>query len=214
VVFPEDDASNLSLWTPIEAVFPDDPCGSQGHSIGLDEPFGDLIGTPRGTLQRMARATRWRERIPAVWKKTPYQVVPSEPDVGIPTEVSMSLGEPVRACAVGTSVKVYAPLTVTSADGRVNLTQFFTVDIGVSSAYIVERTPWVPAASFNEQIGIAGVNLEGGYGSLTFVNDVNWQYGWAEGALEVTQWDAFVDEFAGYPVLEWCRASGCALATE
>jgi hypothetical protein len=33
--------------------------------------------------------------------------------------------------------------------------------------YIVERTPWVPAADFDEQAGIDGVNLQSGYGSMT-----------------------------------------------
>ena len=80
VLMPEDSAWNLSLWGPIEAVFPDDPCGSQGRSIGLDEPFTGLISTPRALYEHMVR-TRGRETLPAVWARTPYRTEPSPSDV-------------------------------------------------------------------------------------------------------------------------------------
>jgi hypothetical protein len=63
--------------------------------------------------------------------------------------------------------------------------------------------------SVGEGVVLARARVE----QWSIVNSVNWQYGWAEGALEVTQWDDFVDELAGYPVLEWCRAAGCVLGT-
>jgi hypothetical protein len=50
----------------------------------------------------------------------------------------------------------------------VNFTQPFVFNLYESSAYIVERTPWLPAAEFNEHIGLDGVNIESGYGSVYF----------------------------------------------
>jgi hypothetical protein len=58
------------------------------------------------------------------------------------------------------------------------------------------------------------VNLEGGYGSIYLSNDMNSQLGSVEGALEVSQWDAFADLRAAYPVLEWRRGLNCATAAE
>jgi hypothetical protein len=83
--------------------------------------------------------------------------------------------------AIETSVEVYAPLTATTADGGVNLTQLVAFNLYESSAYVSERTPWVPAAEFNEHIGLSGVNIESGYGAVYFYNDLDWRYGWIEG---------------------------------
>jgi len=208
---PETPAWNRPNWTPIEAIFPDDPCGSQGRSIGLDDYFQDLGATPRVRYQS---ATARREPIPAVWRTSPPGVEARPLDVPPPTEVRLDAGEPTQACAVGTSVTVYAPLTVTTADGRVNLTQPFAFNLYEYSAYINERTPWVPAADFNEQIGLDGVNVASGYGSVYFQNNVNWGYAQVEGSLEVSQWDAFTDQIAAYPVLTWCRGGWCIPETE
>ncbi len=212
-VLPEADSWDLSSWMPIEAIFPDDPCGGGGRSIGLDEFFADLGGTPRAHYQRIATA-RGCERIAAVWSSSPSHVQPSPLDVPLdvppPTEISLNAGEPTLACAIETSVTVYAPLTVTTADGLVGFTQPFAFKLYDSSTFINERTPWVPAADFNARIGLGGVNLEGGYGSIYFQNDVDLGNASVEGALEVSQWDAFTDRRAAYPVLEWCRGRQCA----
>jgi hypothetical protein len=98
-------------------------------------------------------------------------------------------------------------VTVTTADGRVNLTQPFAFRMSEASAYIVERTPWVRAADFDEQMGIDGVNLPSGYGSITV--ELEWGSARIEGRLEVTQWDAFRDRARVYPVLEWCQGAYC-----
>lgn len=212
---PEADAWNRSSWSPIEAILPDDPCGSEGiggRSVGLDEFSRALGGTPRAFYQRMATA-RGRVRLGAVWRSSPHNVEPSPSDVPLdvppPTEVSLNAGEPTRACAIGTSVKVDAPLTVTTADGLVNFTQPFAFTLSADGAYIGERTPWVPAADFNEHTGLEGVNLQGGYGSIYFQNFVLSRTAWVEAALEVSHWDTFMDRRAAYPVLEWCSGSQC-----
>jgi hypothetical protein len=203
-------APGQTLWWPIEAMFPDDPCGSEGHSIGLDDHSEDLGNTPRVHYQRL-RTIRDREVLPAVWKSSLYGDEPSPlVDVPPPTQVSLTLGEPIRACDLGAAVRVHAPLTVTTADGRVNLTQPFAVDLSRYSAYINEQTPWVPAADFDEHMGLAGVNLESGYGSVSLRHDVNYQFGGVEGALQVAQWDAFIERAAAFPVLVWCRGEYCA----
>lgn len=202
-------------WWPIDAVFPDDPCGSEGtesHSIGLDQAY-DIDGTPRIYYQRMV-TTRAHELLPAVWKGKPSNVEPSPLDVPLevppPTQVSLEPGEPTRACVSSTSLIVYAPLTVTTADGRVNFTQPFAFNMGGGSAYAGERTLWVPAADFNEHAGLEGMNLESGYGSIYFQNDVDWQRPSIQGSLEVVQWDAFTERSMVYPVLEWCKGWLCS----
>lgn len=210
VVPPEVPAWNRSNWTPIEATFPDDPCGPDGRSLGLDERAPGIGGTPRSLYQRMTR-TRGRQTLPAVWKSSPPGVEPNPSlEVPLPTDVTLVAGEPTRACVIGTSVTVYAPVTITTADGRVNLTQPFAYNLFESSAYIGERTPWVPAADFNGSVGISGVALESGYGAVYFQHNVNWQNNWVEGALEVQQWDDFRDGDQKYPVLTWCRSPQCA----
>jgi hypothetical protein len=210
----DDDAGSLPLWSPIEAMFPDDPCGSQGRSIGLDEPFTGLVSTPRALYENMVR-TRGRETLPAYWTRTPYRTEPSALDLPLnvplppPTEVTLVAGEPTRACAIETSVTVYAPMTVTTADGRVNLTQPFPFNLYESSAYISEMTPWVPAAEFNEHMGLDGVNIESRYGSVSFYNNLDWRDTWIEGTLEVSEWGDLGDKRAAYPSLKWCRGRDC-----
>lgn len=138
-------------------------------------------------------------------------------DLPPPTEVSLGFGEPIRACAIfNTYVTVYAPLTITTADGRVNLTQPFAFNLSEALTFntsevrasIVEPTPWVPAADFDEQTGIDGANLPSGYGSVSF--ELHWEKTLSEGRLEVTQRDAFRHRAAAYPVLEWCQGEYCA----
>jgi hypothetical protein len=201
-VSPDVVAWNRSSWRPIEAIFPDQGCGSQQRPIGLDESFAD-IGAPRAYYRRVAAAWE-REPLPAVWKSPPSGVELSPLDVPPPTTVRLDAGEPTHACADGSSVTVYAPLTVTTADGRVNLTQTFGSTLYAPSAHINERTPWVPAADFDEHTGLDGVNLPSGYGSIYLQNSVEWRDARVEGSLEVSQWDAFTDRVAAYPVLEWC----------
>ena len=211
-VMPDNDAGK-SGWWPIEAVFPDDPCGSQGSSIGLDEFFGPLGATPRARYQLMARA-RGRDVLPAIWKSSLYGDEPSALDVPPPTVVSLDAGEPTRACDFGGSVTVYAPLTVTTADGLVNLTQPFAFNLSDFNYYISEQTSWVPATDFDEQMGIGGLNLESGYGSIYLQNEVD-QNSRIEGALEVQQWDAFTHQAAPYPALVWCKGrASCFSETE
>jgi hypothetical protein len=204
-VAPEGDAG-VSSWAPIEAIFPDDPCGSDGRSIGLDELFGDLGGTPRAYYQPAA-TSRASQRLGAVWKSLPSNVEPSPLDAPLdvppPTEVSLDFGEPTLACAIENSVTVYAPVTVRTADGLVSFTQPFGFTLSDSGASINGRTPWVPAASFSEQMGLAGVDLEGGYGSIYLFSSTNWRNGGAEGTLEVSHWDAFTERRPAYAVLEW-----------
>lgn len=216
-IAPDAGAWNLSSWSPIEAVFPDDPCGSQGGSIGLDDSLEYLAGTPRAYYQRIVRSLAGK-LIAAVWRSSPSNVQPSPLDVPLdvpaPTTVSLSLGEPTLACAVETSATLHAPLTVTTADGLVSFTQPFVFDLSDSGTYVGERTPWVPAADFNAHGGIGGLNLERGYGSIYFQHGMTWWNGLIEGSLEVSQWDAFTEGRPAYPVLEWCNAPQCAPATE
>ena len=217
-VMPEVGDREGTPWWPIEALFPDDGCGGEGRSIGLDEPFAAIGETPRAYYQRMVGA-RLHVPTPAAWKSKPSYDLPSPLDVPLdlppPTEVSLGFGEPTRACAIDTYVTVYAPLTVTTADGRVNLTQPFAFNLSEAPtftmsgvrAYIVEPTPWVPAAEFDEQMGIDGVNLPRGYGSISF--ELSWENSLIEGRIVVTQWDAFRQRAVAYPVLEWCQGAFC-----
>jgi hypothetical protein len=218
-VMPEVGDREGAPWWPIEALFPDDGCQGEGRSIGLDESLEAIGGTPRAYYQRMVSARR-HAPTPAAWKSKPSNVLPSPKDVPLdlppPTEVSLSFGEPTRACAIfNTYVTVYAPLTVTTADGRVNLTQPFAFNLSEVLTFstsevrgsIVEPTPWVPAADFDEQMGIDGVNLPSGFGSISF--ELYWEKALIEGRIEVTQWDAFRHRAVAYPVLEWCQGEYC-----
>jgi hypothetical protein len=63
-------------------------------------------------------------------------------------------------------------------------------------------------------MGLSGLNLERGYGSIYFQYGVDWQYARVEGSLEVDQWDAFTEQMAAYPVLAWCKGRDCVPAPE
>lgn len=143
-----------------------------------------------------------------MWRSSPSNVEPSPLDLPLdvppPTEIRLNPGEPtlVRHRNLRHGAR--------AADGHDRgrprqLHAALAFNLYESSAYIVERTPWVPAADFNQRMGLDGVTLEGSYGSIYFSNNMDWQDGWVEGALEVSQWNAFMERRAAYPVLEWCR---------
>jgi hypothetical protein len=203
---------NRSSWTPIVGYFPDDSCEGNGDPIGLDEPVESLGGqTPRANYGRLA--AEWaREPIPAVWMDKPFGTVLDEPP---PTEVNQRGGEPTHACISGDHVLVHASLTITTADGRVNLTQPFAAELSFGNgARGDRRTPWVPAENFEAETGLPGVNLSvGGYGAIDFSSSVDWSEDRRYGHLWVQKWQAFTEESAGYPVLDWCKGS-CSAALD
>jgi hypothetical protein len=204
---------NRSDWAPLQGHFPDEPC--LDSPIGLDEIVPSLGETPRAAFQRTAAA--WAsEPILATWTATPYGIALPGVEAPPPTEVSLSLGEPTHACiSGGYYVTVAAPLTVVTADGRMNLTQQLTIEVGSNGALASLKTPWIPDANFSQQAGISGVNLDAGsYGALNFLLMVDFQDDRVEGAIGVWQWQAFIEEFAPYPMLEWCKGTHCSAEPE
>jgi hypothetical protein len=120
-------------------------------------------------------------------------------------------GEPTHACVSGSYIQVHAPLTLTSADGRVNLTHSLATSVADAGGAMTEgQSAWLPAARFEGQMGISGVDFDGAeYGAVFLLNTLDYADGTVEGSLDVAQWRAFEDEFADYPRLEWCAGGDC-----
>jgi hypothetical protein len=104
---------------------------------------------------------------------------------GAPTEVDFSLGEPISACLGGDApalagplgspardLVVSAPMTLSTADLRVQLSRTarvtFTSETGeLQSVVALFSSPHIPAAQFEQSIGISGLELAAG--DLAFV---------------------------------------------
>lgn len=115
IVRPLVGADERSLWSPVSARFPDDGC-SPLQPLSLDEPSAALGESPRQAHQRL-RALIAADSAPARW--APPRGAGAAPELD-DTEVTLGLGEATHAClAYGDTVYVNAPLTLTSADGRV-----------------------------------------------------------------------------------------------
>jgi hypothetical protein len=199
-------ASERREATPIEGIFPDDPCRGSGRSVPLDADvdFADL--TPRQLFQRVA--SRW-EAAPsaATWSTRDGS------SAGLPaTEVNLRAGEPTLACVSGSSIEVHAPLTLTTADGRVNLTRSVATSVAAQGGASTQgQSTWLPASRFETEMGISGVDFTGAeYGSVSLFNAVGYADGRGQGSLDVSLWRADGDESAdGYPHLTWCQGVSC-----
>jgi len=199
-------SSAVQEVTPIEGVFPDDACRGSGRAVALDARLDFVEQTPRELFQRVADG--WEAApVAAVWTARDGSTTGAPPA----TEVTLSAGEPTHACVSGTYIQVHAPLTLTSADGRVNVTQSLATSVADEGGAMAEgRSAWLPAARFEGQMGISGVDFDGAeYGAVFLHNTLDYVDGKIEGALDVALWRAFADEFADYPRLAWCTGEHC-----
>jgi hypothetical protein len=213
LVAPPDDGAALgSSWRPLRGDFPDDGCAGDDVPIGLDDRVETLRDTPRLAFERAAAAYVAESPIPAGWESPFYGREPADFDIPPPTEVEVSLGEPSHACLSVDIAVVYAPLTVISADGRVNVTQTVGVALyGDGGAGNSTETAWVPAAQFAEQSGLSGVVLDpGAVGRMSLSTNLNLEGDGVEGYLTVWQWDAFREDYAAAPRFRWCRGTICS----
>lgn len=203
-------SSDLSEVVPIDGVFPDDPCRGSGRPAALDATLDFAEQTPRELFQRVADG--W-EAAPAaaVWTARDGSTTGAPPA----TEVTLRAGEPTHACVSGSYIQVHAPLTLTSADGRVNLTQSLATSVADQDGAMTEgQSAWLPAARFEGQMGISGVDFGGAeYGSVLLLNTLDYVDGKVEGTLDVAAWQwleaEFEDGFADYPRLAWCTGESC-----
>lgn len=209
---PEEDAALGSSWRPIRAEFPDDGCAGHDAPIALDDSIESLSDTPRLAFERAAAAYAAESPIPAGWEAPFYRQVPVDVDVPPPTQVDVSLGEPTHACRSSDIAIVYAPLTVVSADGRVNVTRSVGVALyGDAGAGSSTDSPWVPAAVFEQHFGLSGVALDdGAVGRIALSTNLNLEGDGVEGYLTAWQWNAFNEDLAAAPRFRWCRGTICS----
>jgi hypothetical protein len=203
-------SSDLREVVPIEGFFPDDPCRGSGRPVALDATLDFVEQTPRELFQRVADG--WGAApVAAVWTARDGSTTGAPPA----TEVTLRAGEPTHACVSGSYIQVHAPLTLTSADGRVNLTQSLATSVADDGGAMTEgQSAWLPAARFEGQMGISGVDFDGAeYGSVSLLNNLDYVDGKVEGTLDVAVWRGFEDEFddgsADYPQLAWCTGESC-----
>jgi len=209
---------NRSSWEPISGTFPDDPCRGNGTPVDLDdavEGLADIGGTPRAAFGRVVEAWE-RAPVPARWA-APFGVE-LPPEVAVPpaTELTLDLGEPTQACLSGGYTLVEAPLSVVTADGRVNTTQPILLELlGGNGAGGSARSPWIAAADFTARAGVADVAFAAGaYGAIDMRAGADFRDEQVSGRLSVFQWAAFVSDQAAHPELVWCGGRNCVVEPE
>jgi hypothetical protein len=191
---------------PIEGIFPDEPCRGSGRSVALDAAVDFIEQTPRQLFQRVA--DRWGAApIPATWSAREG----GGGGAPAPTEVGLSAGEPTHACVSGSTIQVHAPLTLTTADGRVNVTRSFATSVADQDGAMTEgHSAWLPAARFEAQMGISDVDFAGAeYGAIYLLNSVGYADGQVDGSLYVGLWQGFEEPFTDPPWLTWCTSGSC-----
>jgi hypothetical protein len=199
-------SSDLREVVPLEGFFPDDPCRGSGRAVALDATLDFVEQTPHELFQRVADG--WGAApVAAVWTARDGSTTGAPPA----TEVTLRAGEPTHACVSGSYIQVHAPLTLTSADGRVNLTQSLATSVADEGGAMAEgQSAWFPGARFEGQMGISGVDSDGAeYGSVSLLNNLDY----VDGTLDVAVWQGFEEEFedgfADYPQLAWCTGESC-----
>jgi hypothetical protein len=141
-------------YRPIDGHAPIDACSLDAEPTDFDEPIaalGDASLSDR--LPEFVTAFRIGEVIPARWRD------------GTETTVQLDLGQPYQLCATALGVSYQVPFRVSSADGRVDVS-----DTANGSAYASadEARGWVaiddqviPADTFPQRTGIHGVDFGG-----------------------------------------------------
>lgn len=160
------------IWTLLEGRFPDDGCEHYQEPESLDVELPDELEFDAATLADLFdRALALAERAPlrARWAD------------GANTEVELSLGEPLGACAQSwssdyTVYTVNSTLRASSADGRVSAQWPASVEFSSeepASAKASFSLPYVPAADFEQAAGVSGLDLSealavrlSGYGGM------------------------------------------------
>lgn len=189
--------------TALSGAFPDDACLGIGRAVPLDAVPEGFEQTPRELFQRVANA--WQaENFRAVWK------APDGSTSGAPpaTRLRMRAGEATIACTSDGGVNLWAPVTLVSADGRVNVTQPFITSLAETGGSLTwGDTPWLPASRFEAQMGIKGVDWgDAEYGSLSVYSSVSSDNDAVTSYLDMASWRAFEREAPHDSHLAWCSA--------
>ena len=192
---------------------PDGQVSSWSPGRGVTETLDCLgIAVPLdGSSDRDAELRRAWDDVARAWPSGPIAAHWGE-GRSQPTEVTLSLGSPLRACFDGSDVRVVAPLSVSTADGSVHgtyelLTFYNHADGSFESS---TRNVYMPVGELESTLGIEGVDFgaatHGQVGVFIQAAAAGERF---TGALDVRATDAYEALSTGFPRLGWCVGEDC-----
>jgi hypothetical protein len=208
-------------WSPVGGTFPppsDDPSCDAGTLVPLDEPLASLGETPRAAYEAV-RARFPSAPIQGIW----VEELESPTDVGdLPwADVTLRLGEPLRACASDGNVDIYGTLLVQTDDSRMRAEPEVVTTIGrplVSSGQrddfwltMRARSGWMLPAEFEPMAGVRDLELgEAEYARFSLYAQLSSEVDLLTGDFELVKWEDYFARAVGGTALHWCSGPDCA----
>jgi len=164
-----------------------------------------------GTSDREAEILRAWGDVVRAWPSEPIAAYWGNPGQGVPTEVTLGLGSPLRACLDGSDVLVVAPLSVSTADGSLQASyELLTTHHADGGSQSSAGAVYIPVPDFERVAGVRGVDFGGAtHGRVDlFVQAAAGGERFA-GGLDVSATDADAGVATGFPPLNWCIGEDC-----
>jgi hypothetical protein len=208
-------------WSPVVGTFPppsDDPNCDAGTLVPLDEPLASLGETPRAAYEA-ARGQFPSAPIQGIW----VDELDASGEVGdLPwADVTLRLGEPIRACAGQGGVAIHAPMLVETGDGRMRSEPevVATIDRGLGwsgqrgdlSLMLMSRSGWMLPAEFEPIAGVSDLDLgEAEYASFSLFATFSSEDGRLQGDFSLVKWEDYFARPVDGTSLHWCSEADCA----
>ncbi len=149
-----DTGSPGNVYYPLQARFPLDACELHALPFEANQPGATPAGLSALELRSELQALLGSEPIPGGWGD------------GTVVSVETTLGQPRNTCAEESALSYELPLTITSRDGRIEVSKLarastrWNADGNVETASVeyVEQEP-LTSAAFPQGTGITGVDL-------------------------------------------------------
>jgi hypothetical protein len=209
------------LWSPVAGEFPppsDDPSCDVGTLVPLDEPLASLGETPRATYEAV-RGRFPNASIRGIW----VDELDGPGEVGdLPwADVTLHLGEPIRACAANGNVDIYGTLLVETGDGRVRFEPEVVTTIGRPLAWsgqrddfwltMRSRSVWMLPAEFEPIAGVSDLDLgEAEYARFSLFTTFSSEDELLTGDFSLVKWEDYFGRVVGGTSLHWCSGAVCA----
>jgi hypothetical protein len=208
-------------WSPVVGTFPppsDDPSCNVGTLVPLDEPLASLGETPRATYEA-ARGRFPSAPIQGIW----VEELDGPGEVGdLPwADVTLRLGEPIRACAGNGGVDLYGTLLVETGDGRVRAEPEVISSIGRPLNWsgqsgdfwltMMSRSGWMLPAEFEPIAGVSDLDLgEAEYAGFSLFATFSSEDDLLTGDFQMVKWQDYFARVVGGTALHWCSGADCA----
>ena len=195
VSWPRPDGELHLGWSPGRAVTETFDC--LGKEVPLD-----------GTSEREPEIRRAWDDVVRAWPSGPIEARWGE-GLGMPTEVTLGLGSPLRACFDGSDVRVLAPLSVSTADGAVQGSYELLTYHHAGGAFESHAGGvFIPVPDFERVTGVRGVEFgEATHGRVDLLVQATSER--FSGGVDVSATDAYAGVATGFPQLGWCVGEDC-----